>query len=94
MSASHTSGSVLLNPPLLGDVDRRDMFYCYLNPGKQESGKVNLSSSPTIIFIKQEDILQGTLDAIYGENAVLCIFKFPKIYCHYTNSKVHLLLWD
>ncbi|XP_057767359.1 LOW QUALITY PROTEIN: uncharacterized protein LOC130987726 [Salvia miltiorrhiza] len=40
VSTSHTFGSVLLNPPLAGDVDRRDMFYCYLYPGKQESAKV------------------------------------------------------
>ncbi|KAG6414287.1 hypothetical protein SASPL_127005 [Salvia splendens] len=40
VSTSHTFGSVLLNPPLVGDVDRRDMFYCYLYPGKKESGKV------------------------------------------------------
>ncbi|XP_042000549.1 uncharacterized protein LOC121750142 isoform X2 [Salvia splendens] len=39
VSTSHTIGSVLLNPPLVGDVDRRDMFYCYLYPGKKESGK-------------------------------------------------------
>ncbi|KAH6828549.1 inter-alpha-trypsin inhibitor heavy chain-like protein [Perilla frutescens var. hirtella] len=40
VSSSQTFGAVLLNPPLLGDVDRRDMFYCYLFPGKQQSGKV------------------------------------------------------
>ncbi|KAI3443544.1 hypothetical protein Pfo_000209 [Paulownia fortunei] len=40
VSSSHTFGGVLLNPPLLHDVDRRDMFCCYLFPGKQQSGKV------------------------------------------------------
>ncbi|KAK6131780.1 hypothetical protein DH2020_034476 [Rehmannia glutinosa] len=40
VSSSHTFGGVLLNPPLVHDVDRRDMFCCYLFPGKQQSVKV------------------------------------------------------
>ncbi|KAK6139698.1 hypothetical protein DH2020_026566 [Rehmannia glutinosa] len=40
VSSSHTFGGILLNPPLVHDVDRRDMFCCYLFPGKQQSVKV------------------------------------------------------
>ncbi|KAL6575363.1 hypothetical protein OROMI_012648 [Orobanche minor] len=40
VSSSHTFGGVLLNPSLINDVDHRDMFCCYLFPGKQQSRKV------------------------------------------------------
>ncbi|KAL6521303.1 hypothetical protein OROGR_017872 [Orobanche gracilis] len=40
VSSSHTFGGVLLNPSLINDVDHRDMFCCYLFPGKQQSCKV------------------------------------------------------
>ncbi|GFP87217.1 inter-alpha-trypsin inhibitor heavy chain h3 [Phtheirospermum japonicum] len=39
VSSTHTFGGVLLNPPLVHDVDPRDMFCCYLFPGKQQSQK-------------------------------------------------------
>ncbi|KAL0308412.1 UNVERIFIED_CONTAM: Inter-alpha-trypsin inhibitor heavy chain H3 [Sesamum radiatum] len=39
VSSSHTFGGVLLSPPLVHDVDHRDMFCCYLFPGKQQSRK-------------------------------------------------------
>ncbi|KAL3642875.1 hypothetical protein CASFOL_013690 [Castilleja foliolosa] len=40
VSSSHTFGGILLNPPVVHDVDPRDMFCCYLFPGKQQSRKV------------------------------------------------------
>ncbi|KAL2251021.1 UNVERIFIED_CONTAM: Inter-alpha-trypsin inhibitor heavy chain H3 [Sesamum indicum] len=39
VSSSHTFGGVLLSPPLVHDVDNRDIFCCYLFPGKQQSRK-------------------------------------------------------
>ncbi|KAK6152033.1 hypothetical protein DH2020_014668 [Rehmannia glutinosa] len=41
-SSIDTYGTVLLNPPSLLDVDRREMFCCYLFPGKKQSGKIGL----------------------------------------------------
>ncbi|KAK6126752.1 hypothetical protein DH2020_039497 [Rehmannia glutinosa] len=38
-SSIDTYGTVLLNPTSLLDVDRREMFCCYLFPGKKQSGK-------------------------------------------------------
>ncbi|CAA0821529.1 inter-alpha-trypsin inhibitor heavy chain-related [Striga hermonthica] len=40
VSSSHIIGGVLLNPSMVHDVDRRNIFCCYLFPGKQQSIKV------------------------------------------------------
>ncbi|XP_020549348.1 inter alpha-trypsin inhibitor, heavy chain 4 isoform X1 [Sesamum indicum] len=39
MSSNDTSGAVLLSSPPLLDVDRREMFSCYLFPGNKQSRK-------------------------------------------------------
>ncbi|KAL3830050.1 hypothetical protein ACJIZ3_018852 [Penstemon smallii] len=40
ITSSHTFGGVLLNSPSLLDVDRREIFCCYLFPKKEKTAKV------------------------------------------------------
>lgn len=74
VSSSHTFGTVLLNPPLLGDVDRRDMFYCYLFPGKQQSGKVFRKEVVFVVDISESmrgQPLEETKSALFAALAKL-----------------------
>ncbi|KZV47135.1 poly [Dorcoceras hygrometricum] len=48
ISSNHASGSVLLGPPSLHDVDHRKIFCCYLYPGVQQKEKV---FSRAVVFV-------------------------------------------
>ncbi|KAI3447228.1 hypothetical protein Pfo_003893 [Paulownia fortunei] len=74
ISSIDTYGTVLLNPPSLLDVDRREMFCCYLFPGKKQSGKVFRREVVFVVDISgsmRGKSLEDTKNALFAELAKL-----------------------
>ncbi|KAL7136872.1 hypothetical protein ABFS83_10G058900 [Erythranthe nasuta] len=74
VSSNHTLGGVLLSPPLLQDVDNRDMFCCYVFPGKQQSEKVFRKEVVFVVDISgsmRGRTLEDTKNALFAALAKL-----------------------
>ncbi|KAL0345007.1 UNVERIFIED_CONTAM: Inter alpha-trypsin inhibitor, heavy chain 4 [Sesamum radiatum] len=74
ISSNDTSGAVLLSSPPLLDVDRREMFSCYLFPGNKQSRKVFRREVVFVVDISgsmKGKLLEQTKNALFAALAKL-----------------------